>query len=102
MPDGNDVQPNAESPHGARTSNDAYRPLIRNRLRHLVSAGTAEFYDDACKQMDMNPPLPTATHTVGHLLREIESSLRGGEIAPQRAVLLANMIRVASASSTNR
>ena len=76
MPGGNDAQPNAESPQGGRITNDAYRALIRNRLRHLVSPGTAEFYDDACKQMDAVPPLPTTTHTVGHLLREIESSLR--------------------------
>ncbi|MEM9447874.1 MAG: hypothetical protein AAGA75_05000 [Cyanobacteria bacterium P01_E01_bin.6] len=49
---------------------------IYQRLNHLVGPGAAAFYKDACCLMEMENPFETTTHLVGHLLREIESSLR--------------------------
>lgn len=49
---------------------------IYHRLDTLVSPGAAAFWRDACRLMEMEPPLESTTHLVGHLLREIESSLR--------------------------
>jgi hypothetical protein len=49
---------------------------IYQRLFTLVGPGAATFYKDACCLMEMDPPLESTTHLVGHLLREIESSLR--------------------------
>jgi hypothetical protein len=49
---------------------------IYQRLITLVGPGAAAFYKDACFLMEMETPLDTTTHLVGHLLREIESSLR--------------------------
>lgn len=49
---------------------------IYRRLNSLVGSGSAAFYRDACRIMEMEPLLESTTHLVGHLLREIESSLR--------------------------
>ncbi len=49
---------------------------IYQRLNSLVGPGAAAFYSDACRLMEMDIPLKSTTHLVGHLLREIESSLR--------------------------
>jgi hypothetical protein len=49
---------------------------ISDRLKELVSPGSAAFWRDACRLMETEPPLKSTTHLVGHLLREIESSLR--------------------------
>ncbi|MBD1930076.1 hypothetical protein H6F74_28195 [Trichocoleus sp. FACHB-90] len=49
---------------------------IYRRLKFLVGPGAAAFYRDACRLMEMEPLLESTTHLVGHLLREIESSLR--------------------------
>ncbi len=49
---------------------------IDHRLNSLVSPGAAAFWRDACRLMEMEPLLESTTHLVGHLLREIESSLR--------------------------
>lgn len=49
---------------------------IYRRLKSLVSPGAAAFWRDACRLMEMEPPLESTTHFVGHSLREIESSLR--------------------------
>ena len=49
---------------------------IYRRLNSLVSPGAAAFWRDACRLMEMKPPLESTTHLVGHSLREIESSLR--------------------------
>jgi hypothetical protein len=46
------------------------------RLNTLVSPGAAAFWRDACRLMEMELPLESTTHFVGHSLREIESSLR--------------------------
>ncbi len=56
-------------------SNQKQEPIYR-RLNSLVSPGAAAFWRDACRLMEMEPPLKSTTHLVGHLLREIESSLR--------------------------
>jgi len=49
---------------------------ISHQLNSLVSPGAAAFWRDACCLMEIEPPLESTTHLVGHLLREIESSLR--------------------------
>lgn len=49
---------------------------IHRRLYTLVGPGAAAFYKDACRLMEMDNPLESTTHIVGHLLRETESSLR--------------------------
>lgn len=52
------------------------RDAIREKLNSLVSPGTARLYKDACDAMDKNPPFAAITHIAGHLIREVESSLR--------------------------
>lgn len=49
---------------------------IYRRLTSLVGSGAAAFYRDACRLMEMEPPLESTTHYVAHSLREIESALR--------------------------
>ncbi|MEH2102531.1 MAG: hypothetical protein V7K76_22825 [Nostoc sp.] len=49
---------------------------IYRRLNALVGPGAAGFYKDACRMMEMDDPLESTTHFVGHSLREVESSLR--------------------------
>lgn len=54
---------------------DPRQVRIYDRLA-LIGPGAAAFYRDACRIMDAEPFLESATHLVSHLLREIESSLR--------------------------
>lgn len=54
---------------------DPRQERIYRRLS-LVGPGCAAFYLDACRFMDLEPPLSTTTHMVGHAFREIESALR--------------------------
>jgi hypothetical protein len=54
---------------------DDRQALIFERLGRLVSPSIAAFYHDACRHMVIKPPFATTTNIVGHLLREIESSL---------------------------
>lgn len=57
-----------------------FRMDERQRRMHewlaLVGPGSAQFYQDACRLMATEPPFETATHMIGHCLREIESALR--------------------------
>jgi len=46
------------------------------RLLGLIGPGPAAFYRDACWMMSDANPLASTTHLVGHLLREIDSSIR--------------------------
>lgn len=48
---------------------------IHRRL-NLVGAGAQTFYFDVCRLRDTQPLFETTTHLIGHLIREIESSLR--------------------------
>jgi hypothetical protein len=41
-----------------------------------IGPGPASFYKDACRILEADPSFETATHLVGHCLREIESALR--------------------------
>jgi len=54
---------------------NSQKERIHNRLNTLVGAGAAAFYLDACRLMEMETPLDSTTHLVGHLLRETMSSL---------------------------
>jgi hypothetical protein len=49
---------------------------IAGRLSRQVGLGPAAFFRDACVLLAEDPPHPTATHLVAHLLREVESSVR--------------------------
>ncbi|MFA6372985.1 MAG: hypothetical protein WCW68_10195 [Methanothrix sp.] len=49
---------------------------IYQNLHNLIGQGSAAFYKDACRIINLNPPLESTTHVVAHLFREIESSLR--------------------------
>jgi len=55
---------------------DPRQAEIFDLLKRLVSEGTAAYYMDACRCMQLTPPLRTTVHLVSHLLREIESSIR--------------------------
>ncbi|MDD5750325.1 MAG: hypothetical protein PHU56_01580 [Candidatus Pacebacteria bacterium] len=55
--------------------NEQQKPIY-DRLFRLVGPGAAAFYKDACRHMVVQPPFEATTHIVGHLLREVESSLR--------------------------
>jgi len=54
---------------------DARQRRIYERLQ-LVGEGTPAYFKDACRLLDQRPLFETTTHLVGHLIREIESSLR--------------------------
>lgn len=60
---------------------DPRQERIHRRLL-LVGPGPASFYLDACRIMKGNPALDSATHLVGHLLREIESALQDVLLPP--------------------
>lgn len=55
--------------------NDPGQERIYLRL-DLVGEGPAEFFRDACRLMDTPDGLSSTSHLVGHLMREIEISLR--------------------------
>ena len=57
---------------------------IVRRLRY-VGAGPAANFLDAYRLMAAHPRLPTTTHLVGHLMREVESALR--DVAEPAAVV---------------
>lgn len=48
---------------------------IIQRLNRLVGPGPALFYEDACWLMSHESHIPSTTHLVSHILREIESAL---------------------------
>lgn len=50
---------------------------VLRELRRLIGEGPAAFFRDACMLMALAPPVPTTTHLVAHLLREVESGVRG-------------------------
>lgn len=58
-----------------RSDDSKQKGRIHEGLR-LISPAAAAFYQDACRIMEMEEPFESATHLVGHLIREIESSLR--------------------------
>jgi hypothetical protein len=49
---------------------------VYERLRRLISEGTADFFADACDISQERPEHRTSTHLVGHLLREVEAATR--------------------------
>lgn len=49
---------------------------VVRELERLIGDGPAGFFRDACVLMALTPPLPTTTHLVAHLLREVESGVR--------------------------
>jgi hypothetical protein len=68
------MQPENLIPQPFRFS-DHRQARIYEKLR-LISPGVAPFYYDACRIMEAEPPFESTTHLVGHLIRELESSLR--------------------------
>ena len=63
-------------PIRAHRFEDPRQRRIYERLFRLVGAGLADFYRDACGLVEATQPVPTTSHLVGHLVREIESGLR--------------------------
>ncbi len=55
---------------------DGRRMRVTLRLSKLVGQGASEFYKDACALIDDPSQFSSTSHLVGHLIREIESSLR--------------------------
>src|SRR5258706_16030167 len=49
---------------------------IYQRLLRLVSPGSAAFFRDACHHAAEPEAFESTSHIVGHLLREVESSIR--------------------------
>jgi hypothetical protein len=68
------MQPENLIPKSFRFS-DSRQARIYEKLR-LISPGVAPFYYDACRIMEAEPPFESTTHLVGHMMRELESSLR--------------------------
>jgi hypothetical protein len=56
---------------------DPQQQRIYEELRELVGPGPASFFKDACWLIEHGQILDSTSHLVGHLLREIESALRG-------------------------
>lgn len=54
---------------------DERQARIHRRLS-LIGPGPAAFFEDACVLMEGRLPIASTAHLVGHLLREIESSIR--------------------------
>ena len=65
-----------EAPINLFRFEDPRQKRIYEKLLRLVGPGAASFYQDACRLMEIKPPLETTTHLVAHSLREIESALR--------------------------
>jgi len=63
------------SPKPFNLTNPLQKRIFTN-LQNLLGPGPALFYRDACFLMASESPLPSTTHLVAHLLREIESALR--------------------------
>ena len=54
---------------------DERQERIHRRLL-LLGPGPAAFFRDACFLMKRGVPVASASHLVGHLLREVESAMR--------------------------
>lgn len=70
------TDPISPIPFPGRPVPDGRRMRVTLRLRKLVGQGASDFYKDACTLMDDPDRLSSTSHLVGHLVREIESSLR--------------------------
>ncbi len=70
------TDPISPIPPPGSPSPDGRRMRVTLRLRKLVGQGGSDFYKDACALMDDPYRLSSTSHLVGHLIREIESSLR--------------------------
>lgn len=73
-----------ESPQSGFRFADPYQRDVYERLQRHVSDGAAAFWQDACALMSAESSLPTTSHLVGHLLREIESALRDVLVEPSK------------------
>ena len=71
------TDPIAPVPPPGSPQPDGRRARVTIRLRKLLGPGPADFYKDACSLMDDPLRLSSTSHLVGHLMREIESALRG-------------------------
>lgn len=59
-----------------RAELSARQRRIRDRLRRLVGPGAVAFFEDACQLVGDPSGLKATTHLVGHVAREIVSSLK--------------------------
>lgn len=70
------ISPNSNVPRDNNFRLDDRQNAVFERLSRLVGPGAADFYHDSCRLMATKPSFTATTHIVGHLLREIESSIR--------------------------
>ena len=70
------ADPISPLPPPGSSAPDGRRMRVTLRLRKLVGPGAADFFRDACALMDDPHRFLSTSHLVGHLIREIESSLR--------------------------
>ena len=61
---------------GERRWRDPREARVHDLLGRLVGSGAAAFFGDACEIIAQQPPYPTTTNIVGHLMRETESAMR--------------------------
>ncbi|NLY01557.1 MAG: hypothetical protein GXY83_36160 [Rhodopirellula sp.] len=74
-PDQMDVLPAKPDRPALQIRLDERQARIHRRLS-LIGPGPAAYLEDACALMDGRLPIASTAHLVGHLLREIESSIR--------------------------
>ena len=65
-----------EEPTSGFQFDDPRQREVYEKLHRDVSPGAASFWKDACALMAGRAGLPTASHLVGHCLREVESAVR--------------------------
>lgn len=68
--------PELQRPGGDGRRLTVAQTRIVRELGRLIGDGPAAFFRDACLLVALEPPLPTTTHLVAHLLREVESGVR--------------------------
>lgn len=67
---------NGGEPAGMGRALSPRQARVAQRLLAQVGPGPARFFRDACELVAQGPALPSVTHLVAHLLREVESAVR--------------------------
>lgn len=70
------MNPELQQPGGHGPRLTVAQDRIARELGRLIGDGPAAFFRDACVLVALEPSLPTTTHLVAHLLREVESGVR--------------------------
>lgn len=75
----------ATPPSGSGVVLTVAQDRVARELERLIGEGPAAFFRDACALMGLTLPLPTTTHLVAHLLREVKSGVRHALEPPEAA-----------------